>query len=302
MYYRQVQTERERSQIIKNHLWIHEVVWEGTIDQRVSCGRSVSSVFLALVLYNVSLWACPRVQQYAQIPFSKHFGFLFSHKHSFKSLEMDLLEKVTTFRHPVFHVNMKTKRILPCEDRLYILMLFLSWVYTVWVLTGFFLVFTNKCQITLTVLRNRGVRMYRRVHCEGLVTMALGLWSKGLRLVVMLTTALQLRFCIFTLTVYACMLLFTPISQKRAWQWEWPVTKKVHNFQIYSQICTDLVEILVKSEPKDSWFTVCPKGQKGGVAVGVACHKKADSCNMAKYTQTHTHTHTLWLIMACSAP
>ncbi len=63
-----------------------------------------------------------------------------------------------------------------------------------------------------------------------------------------------------------------------------------------SQTCTRF-SAKVGHESKDSWFTVRANGQKGGVAVGVACHKKVhnfytDTCNMAKLCRpTHMNTH-----------
>ncbi len=52
--------------------------------------------------------------------------------------------------------------------------------------------------------------------------------------------------------------------------------KKVPNFQMDSQICTGFSKSL-GHEPKDSKLTVWANWQKGGVAVGVACNKKADN-------------------------
>ncbi len=48
--------------------------------------------------------------------------------------------------------------------------------------------------------------------------------------------------------------------------------KKVHNFQMDSQICTRFSG-KVGHEPKDSWLTVQANWQKAGMAVGVAFNK-----------------------------
>ncbi len=67
-----------------------------------------------------------------------------------------------------------------------------------------------------------------------------------------------------------------------------------HDFQINLQTCTRFSGKVVY-EPKDSWWTVWPNQEKGGVGVGVACNIKArnfltDLCNMVKFcTNTQTH-------------
>ncbi len=50
--------------------------------------------------------------------------------------------------------------------------------------------------------------------------------------------------------------------------------KNAHCFQMDSQTCATFSGKF-RHEPKDSWLTFLAKWQKGGVAVGAACDKKA---------------------------